>query len=173
LVACDLGRISAGTSATITVETQAVGVGRVLNVVNVSSEEQESDYANNTASALVRITEPLSQAKKAGIKAAAATLVCNTLTVSPGSLQKGATSIVLASARGRFGRPLPGMPVVAEGSGVRLRALTDRRGIAHLELTPRQIGLVHFVRARGSGSAGSGCRSLLGVLAARSPSLTG
>ena len=68
-------------SATITVVAQARVVGRVLNVVSVSSEEQETDYLNNTASALVRITDPPSEAKKAEVKAAAATLACHTLTV--------------------------------------------------------------------------------------------
>ena len=92
--------------------------GRALNVVSVSSEEQETDYLNNTASALVRITDPPSEAKKAAVKAAAATLACGTLTVGPRALQAGATSIVLAQARTRFGKPLPGMPVIAEGSGV-------------------------------------------------------
>jgi hypothetical protein len=170
---CNLGRIAAGASAIITAQARAVGVGRVLNVVNVNSEEQESDYANNIASALVRITDPPSVAKQEGIKAAAATLACNTLTLSPSSLQNGSTSIVLATARGRFGAPLKGMPVIATGSGVHLRARTDRRGIAHLELTPREIGLVNVSRFREPASAGSHCRSLLGVLGARSPSVTG
>jgi hypothetical protein len=170
---CNLGRLAARGAATITVVTQAIAVGRVLNVVSVSSEEQETDDLNNTASALVRITDPPSEAKKAAVKAAAAILACGTLTVGPRALQAGATSIVLASARTRFGRPLPGMPVIAEGSGVRLRALTDRRGIAHLAVTPRGIGIVHFRRARLPLSAGLSCRTLLGVLGSRRASVTG
>jgi hypothetical protein len=155
------------------VVAQARVVGRVLNVVSVSSEEQETDYLNNTASALVRITDPPSEAKKAEVKAAAATLACHTLTVGPRALQAGATSIVLARARSRYGRPLPGLPVIAEGSGVRVRVLTDRRGVAHLAVTPRGLGIVHFRRARVSLSAGSSCRTLLGVLGSRTASVTG
>jgi hypothetical protein len=170
---CNLGRLAPGRSATITVVTQARVVGRVLNVVSVSSEEQETDYLNNTASALVRITDPPSEAKKAEVKAAAATLACHTLTVGPRALQAGATSIVLASARSRYGRPLPGLPVLAEGSGVHVRVLTDRRGVAHLAVTPRGLGIVHFRRARVSLSAGSSCRTLLGVLGSRTASVTG
>ena len=161
---CNLGRLTPHSSATITVVAQGRAVGRALNVVSVSSEEQETDYLNNTASALVRITDPPSEAKKAAVKAAAATLACGTLTVGPRALQAGATSIVLAQARTRFGKPLPGMPVIAEGSGVRLRVLTDRRGIAHLAVTPNATGLVHFRRARLTQSAGTHCRTLLGVL---------
>jgi Domain of unknown function DUF11/Prealbumin-like fold domain len=167
---CNLGRLASRESATITVVTQSRVVGRVLNVVSVSSEERETDYLNNTASALVRITDPPSEAKKDDVKAAAATIACHTLTVGPRALQAGATSIVLASARSRYGRPLPGMPVIAEGEGVRVRVLTDRRGIAHIAVTPRGVGIVHFRRARLSGSP---CRTLLGVLGSPTTSVTG
>jgi hypothetical protein len=170
---CNLGRLASRASATITVVAQARVVGTVVNVVRVSSEEQETDYLNNTASALVRITDPPSEAKKAAVKAAAATLACGTLTVGPRALQAGATSIVLAQARTRFGKPLPGMPVIAEGSGVRLRVLTDRRGVAHLAVTPSATGIVHFRRARLTQSTGTHCRTLLGVLGARGTSVTG
>ena len=170
---CNLGRLTPHGSATITVVAQGRAVGRALNVVSVSSEEQETDYLNNTASALVRITDPPSEAKKAAVKAAAATLACGTLTVGPRALQAGATSIVLAQARTRFGKPLPGMPVIAVGSGVRLRVITDRRGIAHLAVTPKATGLVHFRRARLPLSAGSHCRTLLGVLGSPTTSVTG
>jgi Domain of unknown function DUF11 len=168
---CNLGRLTPRTSATITVVAQARAVGRVLNVVSVSSEEQETDYLNNTASALVRITDPLSEAKKDDVKAAVATIACHTLTVGPRALEAGATSIVLASAHSRYGKPLAGMLVIAEGSGVRVRVLTDRRGIARLAVTPSGVGLVHFRRL--GLSAGSTCRTLLGVLGSRRTSVTG
>jgi hypothetical protein len=167
---CNLGRVAAGASATIVARARAIAVGRVLNVVSVRSEERESDYANNIASALVRITEPPSESE---VKGAVATRACHTLTLSPASLQKGSTSIVLATARTRYGRPVPGMRVVARGSGVDVRARTDRRGIAQLELTPRRTGLVHVTRVGASPSTGLRCRSLLGVLTARPPSVTG
>jgi Domain of unknown function DUF11 len=169
---CNLGRLAAGASATITAVTEAVAVGRVLNVVRVGSEEQESDYLNNVASALVRIVEPINEARRAGVKAAIATRFCNTLTASPRRLLSGASSIILTTARSRFGVPLPGVPVVAEGNGLRQRATTDRGGTAHFALTPRSVGLVHFRRA-GIAPAGTTCRTLLAVLGGRKPSVTG
>ena len=51
LKGCDLGRLAPGAKATITVVTTAAKAGRVLNVVRVTSEEQESNYLNNTAAA--------------------------------------------------------------------------------------------------------------------------
>ena len=55
---CDLGRLAPGASATITAVTRATQIGEILNVVRVGSEEQESNYLNNTASNLVRVVGP-------------------------------------------------------------------------------------------------------------------
>jgi hypothetical protein len=170
---CNLGRLAAGASATITAVTRAVAVGRVLNVVRVGSEEQESDYLNNVAAALVRIVDPVTVARRAAVRAAIATRFCSTLTVAPRKLLSGTTSIVLATARGRFGVPLPGVPVIVEGNGLRRLARTDRRGTVHFALTPRGMGIVHFRRPGAAVSSGLACRTLLAVLGARKPSVTG
>ena len=55
---CNLGRLGPGASATITAVTRATQIGEILNVVRVGSEEQESNYLNNTASNLVRVVGP-------------------------------------------------------------------------------------------------------------------
>ena len=83
------------------------------------------------------------------MKAAAATLACRHADRRPA---RAAGRRDLGRARQRP-HPLlesrcPGMPVIAEGSGVRLRVLTDRRGVAHLAVTPSAVGLVHFRRVR-------------------------
>ena len=87
---CSLGRLAPGASATITITTKATGTGRVLNAVRVSSEEQESDYLNNTAAALVRITAPIQKAAANAVKAAAAARACRTLVAQPHALQAAA-----------------------------------------------------------------------------------
>src|SRR5262249_61252141 len=53
---CDLGRLAPGASATITGVTRATHVGVIVNTVRVGSEEQGSNYLNNTASASARVT---------------------------------------------------------------------------------------------------------------------
>src|SRR5262249_61895933 len=76
------------------------------------------------------------------VKAAAVARACTTLVAEPHALRAGGTSIVLAKARNRFGRPLRGLSVRAVGVGIDHRARTDRRGGARLSLTPAPNGLV-------------------------------
>ena len=169
LAGCDLGRLAPGATATIVVVTKALKVGRVLNVVRVGSEEQESNYLNNTAAALVRITAPIRDSVVDAARAARAARTCTALTVEPRSLESGSTSIVLATARNRYGRPLRHLTVHAIGIGVAETATTDARGIARFALTPAQLGIVRFREALRLPSASrTTCRTLLAVLAARS-----
>jgi Domain of unknown function DUF11 len=171
---CDLGRLAPGASATITVVTRATRVGTVLNVVRVGSEEQESDYLNNIASALVRVTAPLDDATKDAVKAAAANARCRTLEAVPRVLQSGTTSIVLATARNRFGKPVRGVAVRLRGLGLDRNAKTNARGIVRFVVTPTRTGLVHFERpARVTTGVREPCRTLLGVLSARATLVTG
>ena len=164
---CNLGRIEPGASVTITILAKASHTGRVLNAVRVSSEEQESNYLNNTAAALVRITEPIEEAAASAVKGAAFTRACSTVVAEPRSLQVGRTSIVLATARNRYGKPLRSLTVHALGLGINEQAKTDSRGIARFALTPRQPGLVYFQHGvRLPAGVRSRCRTLLGVLGA-------
>ena len=164
---CNLGRLAPGASATIRIVTQATGIGKVLNVVRVSSEEQESDYLNNTASALVRITAPPKKTAAKAIKGAALSAACSTLVAQPHHLQAGGTSLVLARARNRYGRPLRGLGVRAFGLGFDEQARTDAQGIARFSLTPTRHGIVHFQHGlRLPASVRSSCRTLLAVLGA-------
>jgi len=165
---CNLGRLAPGGSATITIVSQATGVGRVLNVVRVSSEEQESDYLNNTAAALVRITLPPKTAAAYAVKSAAFTRACSTLTAAPRALQTGTTAIVLTTARNRYGKALRGVNVRVVGLGLDQQARTNNQGIARFALTPRTSGIVTFQhRLRLPAGARSRCRTLLGVLGTR------
>ena len=124
---CNLGRLAPGTSATITVLTRATSIGRALNVVRVGSEEQESNYLNNTASALVRITAPKKQSLARAVEGAVARFTCHTLTAQPAALRAGTTSIVLATARNRFRQTLAGVVVRLDGLGVHERGRTNDR----------------------------------------------
>jgi uncharacterized repeat protein (TIGR01451 family) len=171
---CNLGRLAPGASATITVLTQATSIGRALNVVRVSSEEQESNYLNNTASALVRITAPKKQSLARAVKGAVARFTCNTLTAQPASLRAGNTSIVLATARNQFRQPLPGVDVRLTGLGLHERGRTNRQGVVRFSVTPQRIGVVSIERVgRSLTGAGSQCRTLLGALGSGRHSVTG
>jgi uncharacterized repeat protein (TIGR01451 family) len=163
---CDLGRIAPGASATITAVTLATRIGEILNVVRVGSEEQESDYLDNTASALARVIGPFRPPPE--------TAVCRTLGAAPGKLHAGSTAIVLTTARNRFGAPVPGVTVHLRGPGLSQHAKTDVRGIARFTVTPPTSGLVYFRGSlRTAQARGPVCATLLAVLSAKPGSVTG
>jgi hypothetical protein len=166
LTSCDLGRLGPGASATITAVTLATQIGEILNVVRVGSEEQESDYLNNTASNLVRIIGPFSPPPQKP--------ACRTLGAAPKQLHAGRTSIVLTTARNRFGAPVPGVTVHVRGPGVSGRAKTNARGIARFTVTPTRSGFVSFRGAlRSPAAARTVCATFLAALSARPGSVTG
>ena len=171
---CNLGRLPPGASATITVLTEATSIGRALNVVRVSSEEQESNYLNNTASALVRITAPKKQSLEHAVKGAVARFTCSTLTAQPAALRARTTSIVLATARNRFRQPLAGVAVRLAGLGVDERGRTNRQGVVSFSVTPQRIGVLSIEHVgRTLAGAASQCRTLLGALSSGRNSVTG
>jgi hypothetical protein len=163
---CDLGRLAPGASATITIVTLTTQIGEILNVVRVGSEEQESNYENNTASALARVVGPFRPPQQ---KAA-----CRTLGAAPKKLRVGTTSIVLTTAKNRFGAPVAGVTVRMRGPGVSGRAKTNKRGMARFTVTPTRPGFVLFRGGPGSLSATAKvCATFLAALGARAGSVTG
>jgi uncharacterized repeat protein (TIGR01451 family) len=166
---CDLGRLAPGASATVTAVTQATQVGVVVDIVRVGSEEVESNYRNNVAAALARVTGPLTPPVGLGI--------CRTLTAEPRLLRSGRASVVRVTARNRLGRPLANYVVQARGAGVDGTARTDRRGVARFAMSPDRVGLVVFSSSRRTLAAraamGPTCRTLLGVLSAEGGIVTG
>jgi Domain of unknown function DUF11 len=172
---CNIGRLAPGATATITVVSVATQVGRVLNVVRVSSEEQESDYDNNTAAALVRVTAPKEAVVK-GVKGAAISIACSTIGAVPRTLQAGTTSLVFATAHNRYGKPARRVLVQVRGLGLHQQARTNRQGVVRFTLTPRQAGIVHFEHnVRLTAGVHSRCRTLLAVLGRKTgkPPVTG
>jgi hypothetical protein len=163
---CNLGRLAPGASATVTVVTEATRVGVVVDIVRISSEEIESNYRNNVATAIARVvgrlTPPVGENR------------CDTLTVAPRVLQNRRSSVVLLTARNRQGRPLPGVHVRMHGPGVDRTVTTDRRGTVRRTVLPTRVGLVFFTGIpRTLTGGGLHCRTLLGVLAAQATPVTG
>jgi hypothetical protein len=126
----------------------ATRIGAILNVVRVGSEEQKSDYLNNTASALVRVVGPLRPPPPQNA-------VCRTLAAAARALLAGQPLIVLTTARNRFGAPVAGVTVHARGPGISQRARTNARGLARFTVTA------------------SSTATLLAVLKAGTPSIIG
>lgn len=173
---CDLGRLAPGATATIVAVTRATHIGQAVNVVAVDSEEQESDYRNNVAGAIVRITAPPADTIKDRVLGAAARVTCRTLVVEPHVLAADATSIVRTTVRNGYGQPLPGFLVVLVGTGVdRQQARTNRQGVAQFAVTPRRTGvvLIRHVRRLPAASPPLACTTLLAVHGRTTQSVTG
>jgi Domain of unknown function DUF11 len=162
---CDLGRLAPGASATVVAVTRALEVGPVVDVVRVGSEEIESNYRNNVASALVRVIGAL--------RPPIAPKICRTLTAAPRVLQAERASVVLLTARNRLGHPLVGLPIRIRGAGVLARARTGRLGIARLTVAPTRAGLILFAGGRRTVVHRPTCITLLAALRARPTHVTG
>jgi hypothetical protein len=163
---CNLGRLAPGASARITAVTEATQVGVVVNIVRVSSEEQESNYRNNVAAAIAQVVGRLAPPVVRNR--------CDTLTVAPRVLQNRRSSVVVLTALNGRGRPVAGIRVRVRGPGVDTTVTTDRRGTVRRTVLPRRAGLFFFTgvpRTRTGG--GMHCRTLLGVLGASDTRVTG
>ena len=163
---CNLGRLAPGASATVVAVTRALKIGPVVDIVRVGSEEIESNYHNNVASALVRVVGAFRPPKLPR--------VCRTLTAAPRVLQAERTSAVLLTARNRLGRPLVGFPVRARGGGIMARGRTNRHGIARMTIAPTRVGLVVFAGGRRPVLRGRPtCITVLAALQVRATHVTG
>lgn len=167
---CDLGRLAPGASATITALTRATHVGVATNVVRIGSEEQESNYLNNTAAAIARVVAP---PPAGGVAGAGVATRCYTLTALPRRLAAGTTSVIVALARNRLGKPLSGLSVQLGGLNFRRHARTNARGVARFSVTPRRRGLVFLAGSPRSTASVAACRTLLGILGPSRASVTG
>ena len=58
IVQCRMGDMEAGASATVTVVTQSLGSGTLVNLATVTSKQQETNNENNGATATAVVTEP-------------------------------------------------------------------------------------------------------------------
>jgi hypothetical protein len=162
---CDLGRLAPGASANVIAVTRALRIGPVVDTVRVGSEEIESDYRNNIASALVRVIGALRPPK--------APTICRTLTAAPRLLQAERTSVVLLTARNRLGLPLVGFPLRARGAGTALRARTGGNGVARVTVAPARSGLIVFAGGRRRVVHRPTCITVLAALRVKPTHVTG
>ena len=79
--------------------TEATQVGPIVDIVRVGSEEQESNYRNNVASAIAQVVGPFTPP--------AADNRCSTLVAEPRALQSGRSSVVRLTARISLVGPSP------------------------------------------------------------------
>jgi uncharacterized repeat protein (TIGR01451 family) len=167
---CNLGTLGPGKSATVRVVSKALKVGTIADTVRVSSDQPDTNMADNTDSAIVRVGAVLAKVAKIVIA-----IRCGSLTLTPTRLIAGEPQRVYATARDRRGRPIPGATIRARGRSANQVSKTNERGIARFSLGARKgIVAVTLVGTRLTLPNPRRCTSLLAVRSPNAPpSFTG
>jgi uncharacterized repeat protein (TIGR01451 family) len=139
MLACELGTIPPGVSATVVVRVRPRQTGRLENAATAVGAEPEANPADNTATAVtvvIGVTRPPKQ-QPPEVRGA----VCIDHRVSPLSIRVGrptSVRVVVTAA----GKPVARVRVVARGAGVSVAARTDRSGVARFLARPTRSGFV-------------------------------
>jgi uncharacterized repeat protein (TIGR01451 family) len=135
VISCNLGTLAAGASATITVVGKAKAIGTAVNTAVTVSHEPESNTADNSASAVVKI---VAVAKK---KQVFLPPTCYSATVTPHQLTVGKrTTLVVRLVAGKHS--VRGLKVLLRGPGILKSATTDARGVARITIRPKRSGIL-------------------------------
>ena len=164
VIACALGNLANGASATITLVTSAGNPGSITNTATVIGNEAESNRANNTASATVAV-----QGAFVPPKVKPAPQACTAVVVAPKSLLVGKRS-QLTLRLSQAGKHAQGIRVRIQGA--RLSIITSRsnaKGVVKVRVRPQRPGIVRFAPV-----AHKGCATpRIGVIGAFTPPVTG
>jgi uncharacterized repeat protein (TIGR01451 family) len=159
LISCQLGSMPVGTSVTITLVTTATATGTITNTATTVGNEQETNTANNTASASTVVngvfTPPVQY--------------CTALAVSPKSILVGkSTLLTLRISQHKVAKA--GVKVRIKGSTVLIVTKpSNRKGIVTQRVNPKKAGMITFVPL-----AKKGCSNpRIGVIGVFTPPVTG
>jgi uncharacterized repeat protein (TIGR01451 family) len=160
---CHFGALGAGASATLVVVTEETSTRLVANTIRASTSTPETDLANNTASAVVRVI---------GAVSPAATERCVAVVVAPSTVRAGRTAVVTARALDAHGRRVGGLALRLRGAGVDARRTTTAAGSARFAFTPRHGGVISLAPPGRTVRPGlpEQCGVVLGATASQRPS---
>jgi hypothetical protein len=154
-VTCQLGSLSPGAVAIVTIVVRPTTPGTVVNVATATSEQPDADPSDNTGVATVVVQGPFAPPAS-----------CDSVAASPTSLTIGRRTAMRVVVRAG-GTPLAGATVRVAGAGIGARATTNARGVARVSVLARQPGVVRIT------VAGEACQRRIGALGAFQPPLTG
>jgi uncharacterized repeat protein (TIGR01451 family) len=169
LVACNLGTIAAGQTVTVAVTGRATAVGSHTNTATVTgSGGKETNPADNVDSAVTIVPAPL---KPPTAKPKPEPEFCLALTVTPKMIKADGkpdkVKVTVTAGKKR----VKGVKVVVKGAGVKKKGVTNRKGVAVLEINPRKAGLITVAVAESNKKTCGPKR--IGVVGVFLPPLTG
>jgi uncharacterized repeat protein (TIGR01451 family) len=159
LVSCQLGNLNVGASVTITLVTTAATTGTITNTGTTVANEQETNTANNTASASVLVNGPF----------VPPVTYCTAVAVSPKQLLVGRAN-TLDLRVSQHGKAKAGVKVRVKGSTIRLTTRpSNGKGVIKQQIKPMKAGIVVFTPV-----AAKSCKNpRIGVIGVFTPPVTG
>ena len=159
LVSCTLGNLNVGASVTITLVTTAGVTGTITNTATTVAKEQETNTANNTASASVVVKGPL----------VPPVVYCTAVRVSPKTLFVGRKT-TLTMRVSQHGKAVQGIRIKIKGSTLNLTtAPSNGKGMVTTRVQPKRAGIVTIVPI-----SHKGCTNpRIGVTGVFTPPVTG
>jgi uncharacterized repeat protein (TIGR01451 family) len=159
LVSCTLGNLNVGASVTITLVTTASATGSIVNTATTVGKEQETNTANNTASASVVVNG----------KFVPPAVVCTAVGVAPKTLFVG-RKVTLTIKVTQKGKAVKGIRVKIKGSTLNLTTgPSNAKGMVTVKVNPKKAGIVTIVPV-----SHKGCTNpRIGVTGVFTPPVTG
>jgi len=138
LVSCQIGNMAVGSSVTVTLVTTAATPGTSTNTATTVGNEQETNTANNTATAAVVINGPF-------VPPAKPVTYCTAVAVSPKTLFVG-RSVLLTVKVAQHGKAVKGIRVRINGATLKVTTATSNaKGVVKTRVTPKRAGIVTIV----------------------------
>jgi uncharacterized repeat protein (TIGR01451 family) len=141
LITCNLGNLSAGQSATITVTARATAVGSHTNVATVTGGGgRETNPADNVDDAVTIVPAPFVPPTKP--KPEIKPVVCLTLTVTPKMIKADGRPDRVSVKVTAGNKRVKGTKVTIYGAGVRKSGRSNGKGMAFIRINPKKPGLI-------------------------------
>jgi uncharacterized repeat protein (TIGR01451 family) len=159
VVSCTIGNMNVGSSVTITLVTTAAATGTITNTATTVGNEQETNTANNTASAQVVVN---------GVFTPPVTF-CTAVAVSPKSLFVGRKNTLTMKVTSH-GKAKAGVKIRIKGSTLALTTKpSNGKGVVKQTVKPMKAGIVIFAPI-----AVKSCKNpRVGVIGVFTPPVTG
>jgi uncharacterized repeat protein (TIGR01451 family) len=159
LVSCQLGNLNVGSSVTITLVTTASTTGTITNTATTVANEQETNTANNSASASVLVNGPF----------VPPVTYCTAVAVSPKQLLVGRNNTLNLKVS-QHGKAKSDVKVRVKGSTIRLTTKpSNGKGLIKQTVKPMKAGIVVFTPV----TAKSCKNPRVGVIGVFTPPVTG
>jgi len=160
VVNCQLGSLAVGASVTITLVTTAGQTGTLTNTATTVAKEQETNTANNTATASVVVNGPFVPPVR----------YCTAVSVAPKKTLFVGRKTTLTLKVSQNGKPVKGIRIKIKGAKLAITtAPSNAKGIVKVAVKPTKAGIVTFAPV----SSTSCANPRIGVTGVFTPPVTG